>query len=267
MEKKSLNNTELLVARQLYKALYTKALPHAGEPDLQDIEIASYNISSDLDEFKKTGLGLKVVVIHSTDTGRTQTGHTGKVLMNLPWQVLIEHQHADVEVLPKGSEVPDGYTLLRDAVNDFEGIKEYDPDGTPKTADGEQKYRFRDSEYVIVVSDSEQSKPPQEQVFHFEGKSETFKMIYGDAVLFSDRAQVLSSPVDPNVIPDRFSPEMDRVNATTSRKIYLAPGSEVLLPKHTKHSVLAGAEGAVYLEFSTPSLDEADVFTDERVIR
>lgn len=267
MEKKSLSDTDMLVARQLYRALYAKALPHAGEVALEDIEIASYNLSSGLDEFKKTGLGLKVVVIYSAETGNTQTGHTGKVLLNLPWQVLIEHSHTDVEILPKGSDVPQGYALLRDEVNDFVGIKSYNADGTLKMVDGEEQYRFRDSDYVIVVSKSKDSKLPMKPVFHFEGKSETFKMIFGDAVLFSDDAVVLSSPVDTNLIPDRFNSELDRVQVTTSRKVYLAPGSEVLLPKHVKHSVLAGAEGAVYLEFSTPSLDEADVFTDERVIR
>ncbi len=262
-----MSDTDLLVARQLYQRLYSKALPHAGEVALEDIEIASYNIDSNLDEFKKYGLGLKVIVIYSLETGNTQTGHTGKVLLNLPWQVLIEHEHADIDVLPKGSSVPDGYVLLRDEVNEFAGIKEYDADGAPKVIEGEQQYRFRDSDYVIVASEGKDSKLSSEPVFHFEGKSETFKMIYGDAVLFSDDAVVLSSPVDTNVIPDRFNSELDRVQVTTSRKVYLAPGSEVLLPKHAKHSVLAGAEGAVYLEFSTPSLDEADVFTDERVIR
>ena len=191
--------------------------------------------------------------------------------MNLPWQVLIEHEHADVEVLPKGSEIPEGYSLLRDEVNNFSGIKEYNEDGTPKVIDGQQQYRFKDSDYAIVVSKKKGAELPAEAadrlIHHFEGKSETFKMIYGDAVLFSDGAVILSSPVDANVIPDRFNTEIERVNVTTTRKIYLAPGSEVLLPKHTKHSVLAGADGAVYLEFSTPSLDEADIFTDKRVIR
>ena len=277
MERISLPETDVLVAKQLYQALYTKALPHAGKLALKDIEIASYNIAPNLDEFKKVGLGLKVIVIHSPEysAAKTSIGHTGKVLMNLPWQVLLEHSHADVEVLPAGTAAPEGYVLVKDIVNGFYGIREYNDDGTPKVVGGEQQYRYLDMDYAIMQSESRDSKLPSEMleaiVHHFEGKSETFKMIYGDAVLFSDDAIVLSSPVDVNVVPDRFNAEIDKVRAeqviTTTKMIYMAPGSEILLPKHTKHALLAGADGAVYLEFSTPSLDEADVFSDERVMR
>jgi len=44
-------------------------------------------------------------------------------------------------------------------------------------------------------------------------------------------------------------------------------GMNVLLSKNTKHAFMGGKNGCVYLEFSTPSMDEADRFTDKRVIR
>lgn len=277
MEKRGMPEQEVLEARKLYQELYSKALPHAGSVALDDIEIASYNIAVSLDDFKKVGLGLKVIVIHSYEyaAAKTSIGHTGKVLMNLPWQVLLEHSHADVDVLPAGTAAPEGYVLVKDIVNGFYGIKDYNDDGTPKVVAGEQQYRYLDIDYAIMQSTSRDSRLPSEMldsiVHHFEGKSETFKMICGDALLFSDEAVVLSSPVDANVVPDRFRHHIYETRSkqvmTTTKMIYLAPGSEVLLPKHTKHALLAGEEGAVYLEFSTPSLDEADVFSDERVIR
>ena len=45
------------------------------------------------------------------------------------------------------------------------------------------------------------------------------------------------------------------------------PNSDAACWSFYKNKVIAGEEGAVYLEFSTPALDEADVFTDKRVIR
>jgi hypothetical protein len=258
-------------AFELYSELYSKALPHAGELAPGDLEIADLGIAENFDEFKKLGVALKVVSNYSADYNRALVGHTGKVLLNLPFQLLPEHQHVDVDVLANGSAVPDGYTLVRDMVNGFEGIYSYNPDGSVKEEHGKPVFRFRDSENVIVQSMSFRSRLKSAPLFHFEGKSETFKMIYGDGVLLADDAKVLSSPVDHFTIPDRFHNRIAKVRAgekiTTKSMIYMAPGSEVLLPKHTKHALVAGEEGAVYLEFSTPSLDEADVFTDKRVIR
>ena len=258
-------------AFEMYSKLYSKALPHAGELSKDDLEIADFGISDNFDEFRKLGLGLKVVSNHSADYNHALVGHTGKILINLPFQLLPEHQHVDVDVLVKGSPVPEGYSLVKDAVNGFEGIHSYNEDGSVKEKDGTPVFRFADNDFVIVQSLSRSSRLKSAPLFHFEGKSETFKMICGDAVMLSDEAKVLSSPVDHFTIPDRFHNRIEKVRVeekiTTKSMIYLAPGSEVLLPKHTKHALVAGEEGAVYLEFSTPSLDEADVFTDKRVIR
>ncbi len=47
----------------------------------------------------------------------------------------------------------------------------------------------------------------------------------------------------------------------------LDPGEQHTVPPDTLHSFRAGAEGAIVSEFSTRSRDEADVFTDPRVVR
>ncbi|MFC1753835.1 hypothetical protein ACFL96_10670, partial [Thermoproteota archaeon] len=122
--KKKISASDKKKAKQAYRKLYNKAFPYAGDIDLQRIEIASFNLS----DFKKVGLGLEVEVIHSADEG----GHTGKVLMNLPGQLMPEHQHVDIIVLPKNSRVPAGYVGINENVNDFVGILHYNEDGSVK---------------------------------------------------------------------------------------------------------------------------------------
>ena len=51
------------------------------------------------------------------------------------------------------------------------------------------------------------------------------------------------------------------------RRIVLGPGDQYTIPPDTLHSFEAGDEGAIVSEFSTRSRDEADVFTDPRVVR
>jgi len=105
------------------------------------------------------------------------------------------------------------------------------------------------------------------------GKSETFKAVYGDGVLLAETAQVLYAPpgVDPDVVPDELLPMVGKIRdeqaITTQRMIYMTKGMNVLLAKNTRHAFMGGLNGCVYLEFSTPSMDEADRFTDKRVIR
>jgi D-lyxose ketol-isomerase len=50
-------------------------------------------------------------------------------------------------------------------------------------------------------------------------------------------------------------------------EIVLQPGDQFTIPPDTLHWFQAGAEGAIVSEFSTRSRDEADVFTDPRIVR
>ena len=50
-------------------------------------------------------------------------------------------------------------------------------------------------------------------------------------------------------------------------KSSLRPGEQYTLAPDTLHWFQAGAEGAVVSEFSTKSIDEADVFTDADIKR
>ncbi|NQU78806.1 hypothetical protein HQ545_03465 [Candidatus Woesearchaeota archaeon] len=238
-----LKSKYVLEARKEYKELYSKALPYAGEPGLDDIEIADFGLSSDISGFREIGLGIMTIVNYSRDVNGITIGHTGKVLMSLPGQFMPEHKHSDVSVL----EICECEGLVRDSVKEFKGIKNYDYDGS------EKGIKFSDEDYAIVFGKKEDS------VHYIEGKSETFKMIFGGGILWSDDAVVLRNCTDV----DAKIPE----HVTSKRALQLKEGSEVLLPKGTKHAFLAGGLGAVFFEFSTPSIDEADVFTDLRVIR
>jgi hypothetical protein len=169
--------------------------------------------------------------------------------------------------------VPEGYVKISDLVNEFKGIYDYNFDGSIKIKDEKPVFRFKNEENLIVQSKFKDEKiiSNEKILFHFEGKSETFKIIYGDMIVFADDAKILSSPIDPYLIPDRFQSIIhklrDNEKITTKSMMYMTAGAEILLPKYAKHALVAGEKGAVFLEFSTPSLDEADVFTDKKVIR
>jgi D-lyxose ketol-isomerase len=270
---KTLNSTAQAEAADRYAALYKAALPGTGGIEKSRIEIATFNCSETLEEFEKVGLGLETVVIFRDESG---DGHTGKVLMNLPGQLLLEHGHVDTIVLKKDTVIAEGFIKLAKLINNFTGIKKYNSDASVATdAAGNEIYLYRDADYEIVQAVNGMDKYPagNDVVKILPGKSETFKAVYGDGVLFADTAQVVYAPsgVNPDIIPAEFLPMIEKVRneqaITTKRMIYMTKGMNVLLAKNTRHAFLAGKNGCVYLEFSTPSMDEADRFTDRRVIR
>jgi D-lyxose ketol-isomerase len=50
-------------------------------------------------------------------------------------------------------------------------------------------------------------------------------------------------------------------------ELVLRPGDQQTIPPDTLHWFQAGADGAVISEFSTQSRDEADLFSDPRIVR
>jgi D-lyxose ketol-isomerase len=272
---KELTASAEVQARAAYQKLYETALPGSGGIEPSRIEVATFNCSETFGEFQRVGLGLETVVIFREESG---DGHTGKVLMNLPGQLLLEHGHVDTIVLKKEAQIAPGFVRLNKLINGFTGIKKYNADASvAKDANGKEIYLYRDSEFQIVQAvngmDTYPAALAEDIVTVFPGKSETFKAIYGDGVLFADTAQVLYAPpgTDPDTIPAELLPLVETVRAgqaiTTRRMIYMTRGMNVLLSKNTRHAFLGGLQGCVYLEFSTPSMDEADRFTDRRVIR
>ena len=54
---------------------------------------------------------------------------------------------------------------------------------------------------------------------------------------------------------------------TVFHEIVLKPGEQYTLPPETLHWFQAGPEGGIVSEFSSPSVDEADIFTDPNIKR
>jgi D-lyxose ketol-isomerase len=273
VEIKKLSAAATAQAVAKYQKLYKTALLGTGGIEAERLEVATFNCSESFEEFQQVGLGLETVVIFRSEDGQ---GHTGKILMNLPGQLLLEHGHVDTVVLKKEAILAPGFVPLSQLINGFTGIKKYNSDASVATdRDGNEIYLYRDGDFRIVQARNGMDEYPfgEDMVAVFPGKSETFKAIYGNGVLFADTAQVVYSPpgVDSKVIPDELLPMVEKVRAqqaiTTQRMIYMTRGMNVLLPKNTRHAFLGGLKGCVYLEFSTPSMDEADRFTDKRVIR
>ncbi len=275
VEIKTLSADAQAEAETRYAELYEKALPGAGGIEKSRLEIATFNCSETFEEFQKVGLGVETVVIFRDESG---AGHTGKILLNLPGQLLLEHGHVDTLVLKKNAEIADGFIKLSGLVNGFDGIVKYNSDGSSICDEaGNPEYLYREADCQIVQAKNGITEYPLENagdiIEILSGKSETFKAIHGDGVLFADTAQVLYAPpgVAPDAIPEELLPMIEKVrteqNISTTRMIYMTKGMNVLLAKNTRHAFLGGLNGCVYLEFSTPSMDEADRFTDKRVIR
>lgn len=91
------------------------------------------------------------------------------------------------------------------------------------------------------------------------GKEETFRCRYGEVYLYVD-----GKPTEniKGTIPN------DTEGAyTVFHEIILKPGEQFTLPPNTLHWFQAGPDGAVVSEFSTSSVDEADIFSDKNVMR
>ena len=92
-----------------------------------------------------------------------------------------------------------------------------------------------------------------------EGKRETFRCRYGTVYLY------IEGPKTPK--PMASPPEGDESYYSVFHEIILKPGQQYTISKDTLHWFQAGKEGAVISEFSSPSDDATDVFTDPRIKR
>lgn len=117
--------------------------------------------------------------------------------------------------------------------------------------------RYCAKELVLFSNQTcpEHRHPPFDE---YLGKQETFRCRAGEVFLY-----VEGEPTDdPSV-----SPPGREEYYTAEREIHLAPGEQFTIPPDTDHWFRAGDDGAVISEFSSPSVDERDVFTDPAVDR
>lgn len=91
------------------------------------------------------------------------------------------------------------------------------------------------------------------------GKEETFRCRFGELYLYVQGAKT------PH--PQATPPAGNEDYYSVFHEIVLLPGDQYTLMPNQKHWFQAGEEGAVVSEFSSPSYDEDDIFTDPRIKR
>lgn len=91
------------------------------------------------------------------------------------------------------------------------------------------------------------------------GKTETFRCREGEVFLYTE-----GEPApDPRA---RVEPPHD-TGFTVWHEVVLRPGEQCTIPPNTLHWFQAGPDGAIVSEFSSPSRDDLDVFTDPAIRR
>lgn len=88
------------------------------------------------------------------------------------------------------------------------------------------------------------------------GKQETFRVRAGEVYLYVPGEPAASTKA-----------KVPTEHYTVFHEIVLTPGEQYTLPPETLHWFQAGSEGAIVSEFSSPSVDEADIFSDPNVKR
>ncbi len=91
------------------------------------------------------------------------------------------------------------------------------------------------------------------------GKEETFRCRWGEVYLYVSG--------EPTPHPKATPPAHRAANYTVWHEIVLHPGDQYTIMPETWHWFQGGPEGAVVSEFSTRSIDEADLFTDKDIRR
>lgn len=93
----------------------------------------------------------------------------------------------------------------------------------------------------------------------YPGKEETFRCRYGTVYLY---VEGIKSENRKGKVPEGYEGTY-----TVFHEIVLHAGEQYTMEPDTKHWFQAGPEGAVISEFSTPSFDEYDIFTDTNIKR
>lgn len=104
-----------------------------------------------------------------------------------------------------------------------------------------------------------QHKHPPIPAMNYIGKEETFRCRWGEVYLYVEG--------DPAENPKATPPENRKDTYTVWHEIVLKPGEQYTIMPETWHWFQGGPEGAVVSEFSTRSVDEEDIFTDEDIQR
>jgi D-lyxose ketol-isomerase len=244
-----LNEKKYQAFQEKYFQLVKKCLPMPEERK-KHIELVDFGLSDPTgNTFEKIGLGVEVLVNKILPQG----GYCGKVLLWLPGQFMPEHRHQTVYILSKKVGIPCGLVKIKERVKDFKPLSTYS-----------------EEEYNYLVQIDEKAEINSLLPFLKEdgeiriGKTETFWCLYGSAWLFipPGEGEEVSAPDQLARVPSE-----QHQYITPSHQIHLTPYQLCTIPTNTPHSIVAGEEGFIAVEFSTPSWDAADVFTDPQIRR
>lgn len=104
-----------------------------------------------------------------------------------------------------------------------------------------------------------QHKHPPIPALNYAGKRETFRCRWGTVYLYVEG--------DPTLSPKGAPPSHRHQTYTVWHEVVLQPGQQYTIDPQVWHWFQAGADGAVVSEFSTRSVDEADIFLDADIRR
>lgn len=154
-----------------------------------------------------------------------------------------------------------GIVLRQEEIDQIEftdlGLGEFDKTGLALVV-YENNDRYCAKELILFPNQTcpEHRHPP---TGNDPGKMETFRCRAGTVWLYVEGESVEQPQCQP--------PSGSEAYYTVFREIKLQPGDQFTIPPNTKHWFAAGDGGAVVSEFSSPSRDELDVFTDPRIRR
>ncbi|HLA42973.1 MAG TPA: D-lyxose/D-mannose family sugar isomerase [Aggregatilineales bacterium] len=172
-------------------------------------------------------------------------------------------QHIHYQQIAKGYFDKAGIILTPEEVENIEiadlGLNEFEETGLALVTYINTE-RCCAKELVLMPRQTcpEHFHPPIE-AFNYEGKEETFRCRWGVVYLY------VSGEPTPN--PVASPPEKRKHTYTVWHEVILHPGEQYTIMPQTWHWFQGGAEGAVVSEFSTRSVDEADLFTDPDIKR
>ncbi len=247
-----------------YSKLFKAAIPGLIiDPKL--IELSDHGISNgEFDrEFIDGGLGICVRELYKRNVDNTQVGYTGKLLGWFPDQFLPEHRHRDILAVPNKNHTDTRFLksksfdkFMKHQLRNFIRLE-----NLVQNFSGLVGFENRDYDFFTLKEDGERIEDgivPKGSIL-IPGKAETFDIIYGDGSFFL--------PGEETKCPRYSIPKSQYQYVENKHEIYLKASEQLKLPPNTPHSARAGPRGMVAIEYSMPSRDEADIFTDPRIKR
>ncbi|TFU96791.1 D-lyxose/D-mannose family sugar isomerase [Streptococcus cuniculi] len=121
--------------------------------------------------------------------------------------------------------------------------------------------RYCAKEMVLLPGQTcpEHLHPRRGENLEIEGKQETFRVRKGKVYLYVEGEETSDIAA--------IIPEPSKDFYTVFHEIILEAGEQYTIPPSTKHWFQAASDGAVISEFSSPSDDASDIFTNPKIKR